>query len=104
MSLCPAVEMRITCSEALAHPGRTMAEKRQEPMDLVRDFQEYLSQQTRHVNMISGPVDEEKEPRDLQAGKRKGGDALLAGQRGQTVRTLGQVARTFPDQGLALET
>ncbi|KAI4889069.1 hypothetical protein NFI96_016098 [Prochilodus magdalenae] len=68
MSLCPAVEMRITCSEALTHPGRTMAEKRQEPMDLVKDFQEYLSQQTRHVNMISGSVDEEKEPRDLQAG------------------------------------
>ncbi|KAL7856552.1 hypothetical protein SRHO_G00154510 [Serrasalmus rhombeus] len=44
-----------------------MGEKKQEPLDLVKDFQEYLNQQTQHINMISRSVDEEKEPQDLQA-------------------------------------
>ncbi|XP_072523224.1 zinc finger protein Pegasus-like isoform X2 [Salminus brasiliensis] len=57
--------MRITHS--VRHRGQTMDEKQQEPLDLVKDFQEYLNQQTHHVNMISGSVDEEKEPDDLQA-------------------------------------
>ncbi|XP_066522225.1 zinc finger protein Pegasus-like [Hoplias malabaricus] len=58
--------MRITHSEAVTHHGWTMDEKKQESLDLVKDFQEYLSQQTQHVNMLSGPVDEEKEPEDYQ--------------------------------------
>ncbi|XP_072312190.1 zinc finger protein Pegasus-like [Eucyclogobius newberryi] len=32
-----------------------------EPVDFVKEFQEYLSQQTQHVNMISGSVCREKE-------------------------------------------
>lgn len=31
-----------------------------EPVDFVREFQEYLTQQTQHVNMISGSVCGEK--------------------------------------------
>lgn len=38
-----------------------MEEIKTEPADFVRDFQEYLTQQTQHVNMISGSVCGEKE-------------------------------------------
>ncbi|XP_030631462.1 zinc finger protein Pegasus-like isoform X2 [Chanos chanos] len=43
-----------------------MGEKKPEPLDFVRDFQEYLTQQTQHVNMISGSVDADKDPEKLQ--------------------------------------
>lgn len=33
-----------------------MGEEKPETLDFVKDFQEYLSQQTQHVNMISGSV------------------------------------------------
>ncbi|XP_024865809.1 zinc finger protein Pegasus isoform X2 [Kryptolebias marmoratus] len=39
-----------------------MEEIKSEPVDFVREFQEYLTQQTQHVNMISGSVCGEKEP------------------------------------------
>lgn len=38
-----------------------MEEIKTEPVDFVKDFQEYLTQQTQHVNMISGSVCGEKE-------------------------------------------
>ncbi|KAM6897575.1 zinc finger protein Pegasus-like [Xenentodon cancila] len=41
-----------------------MDEIKSEPVDFVKEFQEYLSQQTQHVNMISGSVCGEKEPVD----------------------------------------
>lgn len=41
-----------------------------EPVDFVREFQEYLTQQTHHVNMISGSVCGAKEPGEpFQAGR-----------------------------------
>ncbi|CAH2322815.1 zinc finger Pegasus [Pelobates cultripes] len=47
------------------HSGNTstlnMGEKKPEPLDFVKDFQEYLTQQTHHVNMISGSVSGDKE-------------------------------------------
>nr|XP_006630589.1 PREDICTED: zinc finger protein Pegasus isoform X1 [Lepisosteus oculatus] len=43
-----------------------MGEKKPEPLDFVKDFQEYLTQQTQHVNMISGSVSGEKETEALQ--------------------------------------
>lgn len=46
-----------------------MGEKKPEPLDFVKDFQEYLTQQTQHVNMISGSVSGEKEAETLQGGK-----------------------------------
>ncbi|GCB69187.1 hypothetical protein scyTo_0005435 [Scyliorhinus torazame] len=45
-----------------------MDEKRAASVDFVKDFQEYLTQQTQHVNMISGSVGGEKEPSSLQTG------------------------------------
>ncbi|CAF95756.1 unnamed protein product, partial [Tetraodon nigroviridis] len=54
-----------------------MEEIKTEPVDFVREFQEYLTQQTHHVNMISGSVCAEKEsgvpyqavaPRSVQTG------------------------------------
>lgn len=40
-----------------------------EPVDFVKEFQEYLTQQTHHVNMISGSVCGAKEPGEpFQAG------------------------------------
>ncbi|KAJ8391792.1 hypothetical protein AAFF_G00085640 [Aldrovandia affinis] len=45
-----------------------MGDKKPEPLDFVKDFQEYLTQQTQHVNMISGSVDAEKDAEILQAG------------------------------------
>ncbi|XP_068112930.1 zinc finger protein Pegasus isoform X2 [Hyperolius riggenbachi] len=43
-----------------------MGEKKPEALDFVKDFQEYLTQQTHHVNMISGAVSGEKEADTLQ--------------------------------------
>ena len=43
-----------------------MSEKKPEPLDFVKDFQEYLTQQTHHVNMISGSVSGDKEAEALQ--------------------------------------
>ncbi|CAB1344019.1 unnamed protein product [Coregonus sp. 'balchen'] len=40
------------------------------PLDFIKDFQEYLTQQTHHVNMISGSVGGEIEPDHLQAGEK----------------------------------
>ncbi|XP_076855925.1 zinc finger protein Pegasus-like [Brachyhypopomus gauderio] len=68
--------MRISRSHRVTHRGWndcTMGEKKPEPLDFVRDFQEYLNQQTHHVNMISGPVDPEKEPENLQEDVCEGG-------------------------------
>lgn len=45
-----------------------MGEEKPEPLDFVKDFQEYLSQQTQHVNMISGSVIGVKDSDDLQGG------------------------------------
>ncbi|KAM4703469.1 zinc finger protein Pegasus isoform 3-T3 [Rhinophrynus dorsalis] len=45
-----------------------MGEKKPEPLDFVKDFQEYLTQQTHHVNMISGSVSSDKEGDTLQGG------------------------------------
>lgn len=45
-----------------------MGEEKPEPLDFVKDFQEYLSQQTQHVNMISGSVIGVKDSEDLQGG------------------------------------
>ncbi|XP_077358687.1 zinc finger protein Pegasus-like [Festucalex cinctus] len=39
-----------------------MEEIKTEPVDFVREFQEYLTKQTQHVNMISGSICEEKDP------------------------------------------
>lgn len=46
-----------------------MGEKKAEPLDFVKDFQEYLTQQTHHVNMISGSVTGDKEVETLQGGE-----------------------------------
>lgn len=46
-----------------------MEEIKTEPVDFVKEFQEYLTQQTQHVNMISGSVCGEKESAEpFQAG------------------------------------
>ncbi|NXX12391.1 IKZF5 protein, partial [Podargus strigoides] len=49
-----------------------MGEKKPEPLDFVKDFQEYLTQQTHHVNMISGSVSGEKEAETLQGAGTEG--------------------------------
>uniref|UniRef100_A0A4W4GW51 Zinc finger protein Pegasus n=1 Tax=Electrophorus electricus TaxID=8005 RepID=A0A4W4GW51_ELEEL len=54
-----------------------MGEKKPEPLDFVRDFQEYLNQQTHHVNMISGPVDPDKETDNLQEVPYTRGEVVL---------------------------
>lgn len=47
-----------------------MEEIKTEPVDFVKEFQEYLTQQTQHVNMISGSVCGEKEAGEqFQAGR-----------------------------------
>lgn len=46
-----------------------MGEEKPDTLDFVKDFQEYLSQQTQHVNMISGSVSGVKEVDELPAGK-----------------------------------
>lgn len=45
-----------------------MGEEKPDTLDFVKDFQEYLSQQTQHVNMISGSVSGVKESDELPAG------------------------------------
>ncbi|XP_040217268.1 zinc finger protein Pegasus isoform X3 [Rana temporaria] len=47
-----------------------MGEKKPEALDFVKDFQEYLTQQTHHVNMISGSVSGEKESDTLPGGEK----------------------------------
>ncbi|XP_008945623.1 PREDICTED: zinc finger protein Pegasus-like [Merops nubicus] len=49
-----------------------MGEKKPEPLDFVKDFQEYLTQQTHHVNMISGSVSGDKEAETLQGAGTEG--------------------------------
>ncbi|KAF5904246.1 zinc finger protein Pegasus-like, partial [Clarias magur] len=44
-----------------------MGEEKPETLDFVKDFQEYLSQQTQHVNMISGSVSGVKDSEDVPA-------------------------------------
>lgn len=51
---------------------RNMEEIKTEPVDFVKEFQEYLTQQTQHVNMISGSVCGEKETAEsFQAGEKE---------------------------------
>lgn len=47
-----------------------MGEEKPDTLDFVKDFQEYLSQQTQHVNMISGSVSGVKEADELPPGNR----------------------------------
>lgn len=48
---------------------KRMEEIKTEPVDFVKEFQEYLTQQTQHVNMISGSVCGEKHSAEpFQAG------------------------------------
>ncbi|KAM3835151.1 zinc finger protein Pegasus [Vipera latastei] len=49
-----------------------MGEKKPEPLDFVKDFQEYLTQQTHHVNMISGSVSGDKDAETLQGAGTEG--------------------------------
>lgn len=51
------------------HHFLSMGEEKPDTLDFVKDFQEYLSQQTQHVNMISGSVSGVKEADELPAGK-----------------------------------
>ncbi|TTC29625.1 Zinc finger protein Pegasus [Bagarius yarrelli] len=60
--------MRIERTESAARPGWTMNEMKVEPLDFVRDFQEYLDQQTHHVNTLSSSVNGEKSDEDLRTG------------------------------------
>jgi len=46
-------------------------EEKSDTLDFVKDFQEYLSQQTQHVNMISGSVSCVEEVDDHPAGNCK---------------------------------
>ncbi|XP_075468258.1 zinc finger protein Pegasus isoform X1 [Ascaphus truei] len=55
-----------------------MGEKKPEPLDFVKDFQEYLTQQTHHVNMISGSVSGDKEADTLQGAGPQNHDVLIA--------------------------
>ena len=48
-----------------------MEDLKAESVDFVKEFQEYLTQQTQHVNMISGSVCGENNPGDsFQAGEQ----------------------------------
>lgn len=47
-----------------------MGEEKPDTLDFVKDFQEYLSQQTQHVNMISGSVSGVKEADELPPGNQ----------------------------------
>lgn len=49
-------------------PFISMGDEKPDTLDFVKDFQEYLSQQTQHVNMISGSVSGVKEADELPAG------------------------------------
>lgn len=60
--------MRIERTESAACPGWTMSEMKAEPLDFVRDFQEYLDQQTHHVNALSSSVNRQKSDEDLRTG------------------------------------
>lgn len=51
------------------HHFLSMGEEKPDTLDFVKDFQEYLSQQTQHVNMISGSVSGVKEADELPPGK-----------------------------------
>ncbi|KAM9837342.1 zinc finger protein Pegasus-like [Aulostomus maculatus] len=56
-----------------------MEEIKTEPLDFVKEFQEYLTQQTQHVNMISGSICGEKEstepfPADVPVSEQTGLD------------------------------
>lgn len=62
--------MRIEHMESAVRPGWTMNELKAEPLDFVRDFQEYLDQQTHHVNTLSSSVNGEKSDEDLRTGER----------------------------------
>ncbi|XP_059928779.1 zinc finger protein Pegasus isoform X1 [Gadus macrocephalus] len=53
-----------------------MGEEKPDTLDFVKDFQEYLSQQTQHVNMISGSVSGVKEVDDVPAGNYCGQNGL----------------------------
>lgn len=46
-----------------------MGEEKPDTLDFVKDFQEYLSQQTQHVNMISGSVSGVKDADELPPGR-----------------------------------
>jgi len=46
----------------------SMGEEKPDTLDFVKDFQEYLNQQTQHVNMISGSVSGIKEEDELPPG------------------------------------
>lgn len=50
------------------HHFVSMGEEKPDTLDFVKDFQEYLSQQTQHVNMISGSVSGVKEADELPPG------------------------------------
>lgn len=50
------------------HYFGSMGEEKPDTLDFVKDFQEYLSQQTQHVNMISGSVSGVKEADELPPG------------------------------------
>lgn len=63
-------DYELICSEATSR--EEMEEIKSEPVDFVKEFQEYLTQQTQHVNMISGSVCGEKESAEqFQAGEEE---------------------------------
>ncbi|XP_023686637.1 zinc finger protein Pegasus isoform X2 [Paramormyrops kingsleyae] len=70
--ICWTSSQRMLCCPSGVRSGiyhrHRMGEKKPEPLDFVKDFQEYLTQQTQHVNMISGSVSGDKEPEPLQGG------------------------------------
>uniref|UniRef100_A0A8C4R866 Zinc finger protein Pegasus n=1 Tax=Eptatretus burgeri TaxID=7764 RepID=A0A8C4R866_EPTBU len=48
---------------------RDLVDPSRDPADFVKDFQEYLTQQTNQVNLISGSVASEREPEALKGGE-----------------------------------
>lgn len=54
----------------------SMGEEKPDTLDFVKDFQEYLSQQTQHVNMISGSVSGVKEADELPPGNGSSAPSL----------------------------
>lgn len=77
-----------------------------EPVDFVREFQEYLTQQTHHVNMISGSVCGAKEPGEpFQAGRNTARhmiDVMLKGMYERIVCVLFSVAPKSGQNGRQL--
>lgn len=69
--------------ESVARPGWAMNEMKAEPLDFVRDFQEYLDQQTHHVNALSSSVNGEKCDKDLRTGERESCTVLCSMPRPQ---------------------